>query len=144
MAIENTLNLGIPVKKEFNNPPQKMKTEFGTPPKKIKTDFGTPPKKPKTDFGFPPKKPKTNFGTPPKNPNMGSGGTAFKMPETDFEASSKIDEQITKSADGATCTCNVCGKVLSCMSSARRHYKTTHEVSFFLKSTGCLIVNLTK
>ena len=60
-----------------------------------------------------------------------SGATLFKMPKTDFEAASRIDENITKSADGSTCTCNVCGKVLSVMSSARRHYKTTHEVIFF-------------
>merc|ERR1712223_1245083 len=51
------------------------------------------------------------------------------MPKTDrdYEAASKIDANITRSADGTTCTCNVCGKVLSVMSSARRHYKTTHE-----------------
>ena len=110
-----------PNKANFGNPVPKIKKEVSnTPTKKINPNFGTPPKKIKTDFG-----------TPPKNPNAGSGATLFKMPKTDFEAASRIDENITKSADGSTCTCNVCGKVLSVMSSARRHYKTTHEVIFF-------------
>ena len=115
------------------------KANFGNPVPKIKKEFSTTPTKkinpsPRTlglNFGTPPKKIKTDFGTPPKNPNAGSGATLFKMPKTDFEAASRIDENITKSADGSTCTCNVCGKVLSVMSSARRHYKTTHEVIFF-------------
>ena len=128
-----------PNKANFGNPVPKIKKEFSTTPTKkinpsprsLGLNFGTPPKKIKTDFGTPPKKIKTDFGTPPKNPNAGSGATLFKMPKTDFEAASRIDENITKSADGSTCTCNVCGKVLSVMSSARRHYKTTHEVIFF-------------
>ena len=119
------------------------KTNFGNPVPKIKKEVSTTPTKkilpsPRTlgqNFGTPPKKIKTDFGTSPKNPNAVSGAlsgaTLFKMPKTDFEAASRIDENITKSADGSTCTCNVCGKVLSVMSSARRHYKTTHEVIFF-------------
>ena len=119
------------------------KANFGNPVPKIKKEFSTTPTKkilpsPRTlgqNFGTPPKKIKTDFGTPPKNPNAvsgaQSGATLFKMPKTDFEAASRIDSFITKSADGSTCTCNVCGKVLSVMSSARRHYKTTHEVIFF-------------
>ena len=119
------------------------KANFGNPVPKIKKEFSTTPTKkilpsPRTlgqNFGTPPKKIKTDFGTPPKNPNAvsgaQSGATLFKMPKTDFEAASRIDQHITKSADGSTCTCNVCGKVLSVMSSARRHYKTTHEVIFF-------------
>ena len=119
------------------------KTNFGNPVPKIKKEVSTTPTKkilpsPRTlgqNFGTPPKKIKTDFGTPPKTPNAvsgaQSGATLFKMPKTDFEAASRIDENITKSADGSTCTCNVCGKVLSVMSSARRHYKTTHEVIFF-------------
>ena len=119
------------------------KANFGNPVPKIKKEFSTTPTKkilpsPRTlgqNFGTPPKKIKTDFGTPPKTPNAvsgaQSGATLFKMPKTDFEAASRIDSFITKSADGSTCTCNVCGKVLSVMSSARRHYKTTHEVIFF-------------
>jgi len=65
------------------------------------------------------------------NPNV-DFGTHFMMSNTDVEpptpsSSNNIDGNISKSADGAICTCNVCGKILSCMSSARRHYKTTHE-----------------
>merc|ERR1719305_1719158 len=71
------------------------------------------------------------FGVLPKSPNV-DFGTHFMMPNTDLEpptpnSSNDIDGNISKSADGAICTCNVCGKILSCMSSARRHFKTTHE-----------------
>ena len=121
-----------PNKPNFGNPVPKIKKEsITTPTKKILPS----PRTLGQNFGTPPKKIKTDFGTPPKTPNAGSGAlsgaTLFKMPKTDFEAASRIDQHITKSADGSTCTCNVCGKVLSVMSSARRHYKTTHEVIFF-------------
>ena len=56
----------------------------------------------------------SDFGTPPKNPNV------------DYETPSNIDGYITQFPEGATC--NICGKGFSCMSSARRHYKTIHEV----------------
>merc|ERR1712001_453653 len=86
--------------------------------KKVKKEFSSsnpsPSKKIKTNFGTPPKVPKTNFGTPPKVPNA------------DFAAPSNIDGYLTQNPDGGV-SCNVCGKVVSCMSSARRHYKTTHE-----------------
>ena len=128
------------------------KANFGNPVPKIKKEPSTTPTKkilpsPRTlgqNFGTPPKKIKTDFGTPPKTPNAGSGAlsgaTLFKMPKTDFEAASRIDQHITKSADGSTCTCNVCGKVLSVMSSARRHYKTTHEVIFFRNNFDCTLL----
>ena len=92
---------------------QILAEEFGVQHISIKADFGASTPK------------KVEFGTPPKSPNV----------EPPTPSSSKnIDGNISKSADGAVCTCNVCGKILSCMSSARRHYKTTHEVicQFFL------------
>ena len=101
---------------------QKLAEEFGVQHISIKADFGAST----------PKNPKVEFGTPPKSPNV-DFGTHFMMPNTDLEpptpnSSNDIDGNISKSADGAICTCNVCGKILSCMSSARRHFKTTHEV----------------
>ena len=56
----------------------------------------------------------SDFATPPKNLNA------------DYETPSNIDRYITQFPEGATC--NICGKGFSCMSSARRHYKTIHEV----------------
>ena len=105
---------------------QKLAEEFGVQHISIKADFGAST----------PKNPKVEFGTPPKSPNVDLG-THFMMSNTDFEpptpsSSNNIDGNISKSADGAICTCNVCGKILSCMSSARRHYKSTHEVMLTL------------
>ena len=105
---------------------QKLAEEFGVQHISIKADFGAST----------PKNPKVEFGTPPKSPNV-DFGTHFMMSNADFEpptpsSSNNIDGNISKSADGAICTCNVCGKILSCMSSARRHYKTTHEVMLTL------------
>ena len=90
-----------------SNSPGPSKANLGSPVKKVKKEFSTPPPKIKK-----------NFGTPPKIPNA------------DFGAPSNIDGQLTQTADGGV-SCNVCGKVVSCMSSARRHYKTTHEVIYY-------------
>ena len=90
-----------------SNSPGPSKANPGSLVKKVKKEFSTPPQKSKT-----------NFGTPPKIPNA------------DFGAPSNIDGQLTQTADGGV-SCNVCGKVVSCMSSARRHYKTTHEVIIY-------------
>ena len=105
--------------------PGPSKVKNGSPVKKVKKEFSTPSKK----------QIKTNFGTPPKVPNA------------DFGAPSNIDGYLTQTADGGV-SCNVCGKVVSCMSSARRHYKTTHEVIYYatqrsqkiLKSPGQKLV----
>ena len=106
-----------------SNSPGPSKAKNGSSPvKKVKKEFSSsnpsPSKKIKTNFGTPPKIPKTNFGTPPKVPNA------------DFAGPSNIDGYLTQNPDGGV-SCNVCGKVVSCMSSARRHYKTTHEVIIF-------------
>ena len=113
---------------------QKLAEEFGVQHISIKADFGAST----------PKNPKVEFGTPPKSPNV-DFGTHFMMPNTDLEpptpnSSNDIDGNISKSADGAICTCNVCGKILSCMSSARRHFKTTHEVSEYILLTFFLMI----
>ena len=105
---------------------QKLAEEFGVQHISIKADFGASTSK----------NPKVESGTPPKSPNV-DFGTHFMMSNTDFDpptpsSSNNIDGNISKSEDGAICTCNVCGKILSCMSSARRHYKTTHEVMLTL------------
>ena len=76
----------------------------------------TPVKKVLKNFNTPTKKIKAEFGTPSK-----------LFLNDDFGASSNVDGNITKSADGPVC--NVCGKIFSKMSNARRHYKTTHEVN---------------
>ena len=56
--------------------------------------------------------------------------TIKREPNADFAAPSNIGGYLTQNPDGGV-SCNVCGKVVSCMSSARRHYKTTHEVIIF-------------
>ena len=78
----------------------------------------TPVKKVVKNFNTPTKKIKAEFGTPSK-----------LFLNDDFGTSSNVDGNITKSADGPVC--NVCGKVFSKMSNARRHYKTTHEVNTY-------------
>ena len=74
----------------------------------------------------PVKKIKKQFSTPTKNITMSDFGTPPKNPNADYETPSNIDRYITQFPEGATC--NICGKGFSCMSSARRHYKTIHEV----------------
>ena len=74
----------------------------------------------------PVKKIKKQFSTPTKNITMSDFGTPPKNPNTDYDTPSNIDGYITQFPEGATC--NICGKGFSCMSSARRHYKTIHEV----------------
>ena len=81
-----------------------------------RANSGTPVKKVVKNFNTPTKKIKAEFGTPSK-----------LFLNDDFGTSSNVDGNITKSADGPVC--NVCGKVFSKMSNARRHYKTTHEVN---------------
>ena len=95
-----------------------------SPAKKIKREFSVSTKKDLSNFGTSPK----NLGSGPKNLGAGPSnfGTGPNFPNTDYETASNIDGFLTQTPEGASC--NVCGKMLSCISSARRHYKTTHEV----------------
>ena len=119
-------NQGMPktslgVRPEHQNHPQSFMnpklnqtaTNIASP---SRANSGTPVKKVVKNFKTPIKKIKAEFGTPSKS---------FLNDDSGF--SSNIDGNITKSADGPVC--NVCGKVFSKMSNARRHYKTTHEVN---------------